>query len=358
MTILYILASYNIYGGTPKKTLDLLEHIKEDASLYMYGDEFSEFKHRFEESGATLYEGYYKRNIYLHIQKLLSIIDDQEIKIIQTQFSFGELLGVILKKIRPEIQLIISFETAFMPSGIRRYILAPLYSYVDAFIYISNYVKKEKEKSFPSLKNKNTMIIYNGTRKREITEDVSPQLNSFSLLDVAGLNPAKNLYVLIRMMNILVNTYQKNIYLYIAGEGSEDIPLLKEIEKFSLQNYVYLLGNQKNVGQLLESSDIFVHSSDREGFGIVVIEAMMAEKPIIVANAGALPEIIENKETGLIVDPYDASAWAKAVLKLMNNKILAQELAFNAKKIVENKFSIENYINQHLQLYKNLMDKL
>ena len=358
MSILYILASYNIYGGTPKKTLDLLEHLKEDASLYMYGDDFSEFKYRFKESGANLYEGYYKRNIYLHIQKLLSIIDTQEIKIIQTQFSFGELLGVILKKIRPKVQLIVSFETAFVPSGIRRYILAPLYSSVDEFIYISNYVKEEKEKSFPSLKNRNTTIIHNGTRKREVTEDECPQLNSFSLLDVAGLNPAKNLYVLIRMMNILVNTYQKNIYLYIAGEGPEDIPLMKEIKKYSLEKYVHLLGNQKNVGQLLESSDIFVHSSDREGFGIVVIEAMMAEKPIIVANAGALPEIIDNNKTGLIVDAYDASVWAKAVLKLMNNKEIAQELASNAKKYVEDTFSIENYINKHLQLYKKLMDRL
>ena len=84
MSILYLLASYNIYGGTPKKTLDLLQHLKEDASLYVYGDSFIECKHYFEESGATLYEGYYNRNLWLHIRALLKIIDEKSITIVQT----------------------------------------------------------------------------------------------------------------------------------------------------------------------------------------------------------------------------------------------------------------------------------
>lgn len=356
MNILYILTSYNLYGGTPKKTLDLLESLDTKTSLYLYSGGFQEFKYRFQETGVSIYEGYYNRNILLHLKFLLKIIDKDNIDIIQTQFSFGELLGVLIKKIRPNIKLVVSFETSFVPKGIRRYILPKLYAYVDEFIYISEYVKKEKEKSFPILKNKNTTIIFNGTKQRIATKDKIVKLQSYSLLDICSLSDVKNIDTLIEMMNLLVYKYNRqDIYLYIAGDGPQYKSLKEKILKYKIENYITLLGHQKNIGQLLKDTDIFVHSSHQEGFGIVILEAMFEGKPILAANAGAIPEIIDHNITGLLVDPFNIDKWAISIMQLIENKNLAKRLGNSAQSIVKEKFSIERYVSNHKKLYTTLM---
>lgn len=356
MNILYILTSYNLYGGTPKKTLDLLESLENKTSLYLYSGGYEEFKYLFQKTGVSIYEGYYNRNLLLHLKALLEIIDKDNIDIVQTQFSFGEILGFLIKKIRPNIKLVVSFETAFSPKGIRKYILPRLYSSVDKFIYISNYVKQEKEKSFPILKNKNTKIIFNGTKKRVETKDKTIKLKSFSLLDISSLSDVKNIDTLIEMMNLLIYKYHRqDIHLYIAGEGEKRKSLEKKIRNYKIEKYINLLGYQKNIGQLLKNTDIFVHSSHQEGFGIVILEAMIEAKPILASNAGAIPEIIDNNISGLLIDPFDANEWAKNIIKLIENKELAKRLGISAQCIVKEKFSIEHYVYNHKELYKKLM---
>lgn len=356
MNILYILTSYNLYGGTPKKTLDLLESLNTKTSLYLYSAGFQEFKYLFQDTGVSIYEGYYNRNILLHLKLLLKVIDKDNINIIQTQFSFGELLGVLIKKLRPNIKLIVSFETSFVPKGIRKYILPKLYASVDQFIYISEYVKKEKEKSFPILRNKNTTIIFNGTKKRIVTKDQIVKLESYSLLDICSLSDVKNIDTLIEMMNLLIYKYSRqDIHLYIAGNGPNRKLLEKKIFKYKIENYVTLLGHQKNIGQLLKDTDIFVHSSHQEGFGIVILEAMFEGKPILAANAGAIPEIIDHNITGLLVDPFNIDKWAINIIKLIENQDLAKRLGASAQSVVTKKFSIERYVSQHKNLYTTLM---
>ncbi len=92
-----------------------------------------------------------------------------------------------------------------------------------------------------------------------------------------------------------------------------------------------------------------------QGFGIVIPEAMLAAKPIIASNAGALPELIEHGKTGLIVDPYSPQEWADAIIKLKQNKQLSNSLSFNAKTKAEHIFTIENYVKNYEILYNELI---
>ena len=79
MKILYLLSDYNIYGGTPKKILELIKHSQNSCYLYMYESGNDEFKHLFEDAGAKISDGYTGRNIFKHVRSLLSIIDDNNI---------------------------------------------------------------------------------------------------------------------------------------------------------------------------------------------------------------------------------------------------------------------------------------
>ena len=111
----------------------------------------------------------------------------------------------------------------------------------------------------------------------------------------------------------------------------------------------------KNVGDLYKRTDIFVHPCYVEGFGIAVAEAMVEEKPIIVSNAGALPELIAHEKTGLLVAPFNAEAWADAIISLIENPLFAKDMAKNAKKVAEKKFAVSEFVNGYNNFYKRLI---
>lgn len=354
--ILYILPSYNLYGGTPKKTLDLMKYFGEQSSLYVYEDAYSEFKPQFEATGGKVYEGFFGRNIYKHLRVLLLIIDRENIDIVQTQFSMGETLGFLIKLFRPQVKLVVAFVSGIKPTLLKSIIVNQFYKKADAFVYITNYVKTEKGRQFSILNKKPSEIIFNGTEKRLNNGLETVKMQSFSLLDIAGLIDLKNIQVLIEALNIVINMRgREDIFLYVAGDGPQRGDLEALIFKYSMQRHVFLLGYQSNVGSLINDCDVFVHPAYKEGFGIAVAEAMMAEKPIIVAKAGGLPELIEHEKSGLVVDPFDAQQWAVAIVQLIENKDYGQYLARNAKIKAETEFSVEKFSKNYNYLYESLI---
>ena len=349
------MSSYNIYGGTPKKTLDLMKYSNHESFLYIYHDSYPEFKYLFEKATPHIVEGFYGRNLYKHVKKLLEIINQNDIQIIQTQFTFGEIVGGILKVLRPNVKVISAFVVPFTPGYFKSLLLPFIYNKMDAFVYVSQYVKVEKEKNFPILKKQKTKIIFNGTEKRWSTDDDFPSMKHPSLYSTSGLAEWKNIDVLVEAINILKEKGTKQVNLYVAGDGPERKSIEDKINQYGLEQQVFLLGYQKNIGALLDQADIYVHPAYAEGFGIAVAEAMLARKPMIVADAGALPELIENDKSGLVVDPFDANAWAEAILKFIEDKKMANEFAENAGIRAQNEFSIDKYVSNYNDLYISLM---
>lgn len=354
--ILYILSSYNRFSGTPKKTLDLLKHSENNSFLYVYSNAYNEdFKEDYLEACTKVYEGNFKRNILKHIKKLLIIIDENQVEIIQTQFFFGELLAGIVKLLRPKVKVIVTFEGSMSEGFVKRTIQKIIYKNIHTFIYISNYVKNEKEKIFSLLKTANASVVYNGTNKLSVDENKKDNpVKTFNLLSVSSLIPIKNIHVLIEMMQLLILGHHKDIHLYIAGNGAQKKELQDAVKEKNLDEFVHFLGRQKKIGNLLENSDVLVHPCYIEGFGLSVVEAMMAEKPVIASNSGALPEIINHKKTGLLVNPFSAEDWGNAVLELKKNKELANEIAKKGREKAEREFSIKNFVENYNLLYQNI----
>lgn len=355
MNILYILSTYNIYGGTPKKTLDLIKHSNNNCSLYVYDEGYQEFKHLFENAGATVFEGYYKRNFFLHLKTLLKIIDEKNIQIIQTQFTMGEILGYLIKLFRPHLKLIVAFVGPFEPKGIKKFIAQKIYPHVDAFVFISKYVQKQKVMQFPILEKKEASIIFNGTEKRPFTNEPFPNMKHPSLYTTSGLVDWKNVDILVEAIHILKTKEYNQIYLYVVGDGPERINLENKIHHYKLSEQIFLLGYQKNIGAMLDQADIYVHPAYAEGFGIALAEAMIAGKASIVSNAGALPELIDNNKSGIIVDPFDTNAWVDAIIELTQNKNKRETLGSAAQLKAENDFSVNSYVDNYQQLYHTLL---
>jgi len=355
--ILYILADLNIHGGTPKKTIDLIRYGTNNKSVvYTYKGIYREWEVNFKDAGAVLYQGDFGRNIYRHIKKLISIIDNERIEIVQTQFTMGEFLGFLIKIFRPNVKIVCAFVTPLKTTLVKSILSRIYFKYFDYFIYVSKHVKNEKQSQFKVLAKKSGKVIYNGTDLLTDGGGKFIKMKKFSLLDVAGLVKWKNIQILIEALNIIVNQKNlKNIHLYIAGDGPYRSKLEMLIGKYDLYKYVFLMGYQSNIGKLLKECDVFVHPAYVEGFGIAVTEAMMAEKPIIISNVGALPELIEHNISGLVVDPYNAEEWVDAIEQIIDNEVLTTQLGKKAKERAHKLFSIEEFVHNYQNLYESLL---
>ena len=144
----------------------------------------------------------------------------------------------------------------------------------------------------------------------------------------------------------------------IVGTIANDYPTkglkyLREIEGKLQDIKLVILSNIPDAYKYLKAFDIFVLSSVKEGFPWVVLEAMAAEVPIIATKVGAVPEIIQNNENGILIEPKSPKAIIDAVKLLMDNKDLMRKLAINGRKTVIEKFNLEKMINRYVELFES-----
>ena len=122
------------------------------------------------------------------------------------------------------------------------------------------------------------------------------------VLSVGVLRPQKALEVLVDAAAVLRDEFP-DVRVLIAGAGPEEGPLRTRIAELGLTDTVLLLGNRRDVPDLLALADVCVSSSDFEGSPLAVMEYMAAAKPVVATRVGGVPDLIENGVHGYVVPP-------------------------------------------------------
>jgi glycosyltransferase involved in cell wall biosynthesis len=140
-------------------------------------------------------------------------------------------------------------------------------------------------------------------------------------------------------------------YFFIIGEGPKFTDLKFKIKKLKLTDRFFIVPPGGNDAQYLKALDVFVMSSIKEGLPYILLEAMAAELPIVITEAGGMPELIKNHENGLMVSQKNPEALARAIGGLIENQIIAKELAIKAKEIVTEKFNLKKMVAETEVVY-------
>jgi glycosyltransferase involved in cell wall biosynthesis len=101
--------------------------------------------------------------------------------------------------------------------------------------------------------------------------------------------------------------------------------------------------------------DVFVHPSLWEGFGIVLLEAMALDLPIVASDVSAIPEIILNGQTGLLVPPGDPPGLAAAIIRLYRDEELAKALGQAGQLRLARYFSLNEMVRKTIEVYEGLL---
>ncbi|WP_438420115.1 N-acetyl-alpha-D-glucosaminyl L-malate synthase BshA [Bacillus siamensis] len=172
------------------------------------------------------------------------------------------------------------------------------------------------------------------------------------VIHVSNFRKVKRVKDVIRVFrNIAAKTKAK---LLLVGDGPEKCVAWQLVEKYGLQDQVLLLGNQDRVEELYSISDLKLLLSEKESFGLVLLEAMACGVPCIGTNIGGIPEVIKDQVSGFLVEVGDIQAASEKALAVLEDKQLSKRLTDHALKMVETAFSSQRIVSQYERIYAEL----
>lgn len=178
----------------------------------------------------------------------------------------------------------------------------------------------------------------------------------YLIVCVARLVPVKGINYLIKAIPPILE--EVNVGLLLIGDGPEKNKLMGIVDELGLEDRVHFLGSKSHdeLPTYLSMSDVFICPSLFEGMGSVFVEAMACRIPVVGTNVGGIPDVIQDNVNGLLIEPQDSSQIAKAVLKILGNKDLADKLAENGRRIALEKYSWDKVSEDIHMLYKEILD--
>ena len=143
--------------------------------------------------------------------------------------------------------------------------------------------------------------------------------------------------------------------LLLVGDG----PLRKDLERIvidlDLTGKVTFVGFRSDIKEILSSLDILVLPSLLEGFPMIILEAMAMAKPIVASDIPGIREQIIDGKNGILVPIKDPNAMAAAIINILADRKVAENIGLAARKTVDEKFSIERMVAETESLYLSLL---
>ena len=227
-----------------------------------------------------------------------------------------------------------------------------LYARADYLVVVSKGIRKSFQRKFKL--RKNIRVIYYGLDQTHLTTRIGRKKQSENIiLSIGRLDVQKDFLTLIRSFHLLNQKFGKTM-LWIVGDGPQKGEIEQLISELKLNKKIKILGWRQNIYPFLKKAKVFVLSTNREGFGYVIIEAMSQGIPIIATNVNYGPaEILDNGKYGILVDKNDPLSLSRSILKLMTNKRYYDSFKEKAKE--RSKFFSEEKM---LRSYAVLINKL
>ncbi|MDI2589575.1 N-acetyl-alpha-D-glucosaminyl L-malate synthase BshA [Psychrobacillus sp. NEAU-3TGS] len=145
--------------------------------------------------------------------------------------------------------------------------------------------------------------------------------------------------------------------LLLVGDGPEKHPVMEYVKGTSFEDDVLFLGKQENLSELYAISDLMLLLSQKESFGLVLLEAMACEVPCIGTNVGGIPEVIIHGENGYLAELGDVQQVAEYGIRLLQDPILHKQMVETSLIFIEERFSSKKIVEQYEVMYERVAKK-
>lgn len=208
--------------------------------------------------------------------------------------------------------------------------------------------------------------IYNGVdieslRKRKVDrrqkrQEIGVENDCFLIVTAGRLVPVKGYTYLVASLARVIAEIP-NTRLIFLGDGELSGELSGQVKILGLEKHVFFLGMRNDVPEIISCSDLFVLPSINEGFGVVLLEAMATNCPVVATNVGGVPGVVLDGETGILVPPRDPVQLARGIIRLLKDRSLALQMAECGYQRLKACFDIRETVSKTEHLYKELLER-
>ena len=225
----------------------------------------------------------------------------------------------------------------------------------DRVTAVSRFLKERTEESLGITRP--IEVIYNFvdpavfTPRRRSPLRLAPPRTSV-IMHASNFRPVKNILAVIKIFAEVRK--QLPAKLVMVGDGPDKPGAEQLARELGIQRDVLFLGNQDCMEELLPLADVFLLPSSSESFGLVALEAMSAEVPVVASNLGGLPEVVEHGVTGFLHDPSSVDGFVSSILRLLKSERLRRTMGRRGRRVAREKFDVNDMVDRYIKVYESL----
>lgn len=308
----------------------------------------------------------HKHYVWNDAKKLAHIMSEHQFDVLIIGHSVHFYISVWAKYYTQDKLKLVYWQHMQMPVRRRDFYHASFYRKIDKWIVPLDYLREELKKT-TTLQEKQvvqipqvidtTLFLPAKAQKLEARRSFQFEEDDFLVGNIGRIDSQKGQEYLVQA-GILLAQKKLPIKIFVMGENNqyEDyLGYLKRlVEEAGLAEMILFRPFTTKTPEAFAAMDIFVMCSLSEPIGMVTLEAMATQVPVIGTNTGGTPELLAEGKAGLLVPPKDAIRLAEAIEKLYQDKDLCKTLVENALQEVTQKYDIPQQVHLFKQLFENL----
>ena len=189
--------------------------------------------------------------------------------------------------------------------------------------------------------------------RAEVRKSLKLRDRDFVLIHMSNLRPVKRFLDTLKVMGRLKDLPQAKLLILAGGSFEEFKPAVKEL---GIADKLVVRRDIVDIENYVHAADAGLYTSEKESFGMGVLETMSFGKPVIATGVGGVPEIMRDGKTGFLAKLGDVQAMAKDIRTLAADPQLAEEMGASARVRAEQEFSAEKSVGRYLDYYRAVLD--
>lgn len=361
ITVLHVIEGLSDFGGTPRVLLYLAKHhADKDIRLVFFCYTPSLLKEEFIACGAEVVEYRTTHPVKL-IRALCREVKKWQASVICTHLSRPLIVGTAVARIMGVPLIHTEHTSAAYRLGFARRLAKVCLPSAQAVICNSRYTRDSIRNAY-RLADERLHVVYNpvepravGASRAQVRAELELTHEQPVIGHIGGMISSRDQATLIRAFGEMRQRFPDAVLLLI-GDGPVRPDLERLTAESGLEGAVRFLGYTDRVGDYLHAMDVYVNPTLDEGFGIAVVEAMMAGVPVVLAERGAHPELVDHDKNGLLYPGGDVAALRHHLEALIAEPARGTQLAERARERAQ-AFLPRRYATECSDVVKTVLEK-
>ena len=297
------------------------------------------------------------------VSELRSKIAKNKIDLIVVNFNKDVRLGGLAAKLGGKIKVVWSvglditkdsFVHRHLTPKLINGVIVPSNALADQIVKLG-YIKRDIIEVIPIGLSDKSIQIDKTTAQKYIRKKYNIPDERKIAITVGRFVDQKGHKILLDAASKIINKSDKITFLLI-GDGPLRNDILNGIKKYNLEDNIFLTGMMDSFDQELIGSDLMIHPSVEEPFGIAVLEGMRASLPVVASNVGGIPEVVEEGKTALLVPQGNSDELAEAVVDLLKSPERMLTMGCAGYERWKKHFKLENMIDRIEDYFQRLLN--